>query len=123
MTGPLAILIGPMAAGKTSVGRALASRLEVPFADLDALIVEADGRSIPEIFAADGENTFRELEAATLARALLEHPGILSLGGGAPMHPASAERLRGGPVIWLDVDEAIAARRLAHGSGRPLLQG
>ena len=52
MTGPLAILIGPMAAGKTSVGRALASRLEVPFADLDALIVEADGRSIPEIFAA-----------------------------------------------------------------------
>ena len=123
MTGPLAIRIGPMAAGKTSVGRALASRLEVPFADLDALIVEADGRSIPEIFAADGENTFRELEAATLARALLEHPGILSLGGGAPMHPASAERLRGGPVIWLDVDEAIAARRLAHGSGRPLLQG
>lgn len=87
MTGPLAILIGPMAAGKTSVGRALASRLDVPFADLDALIVEADGRTIPEIFAADGEAAFRELEAATLARALQEHPGVLSLGGGAPCTP------------------------------------
>lgn len=123
MTGPLAILIGPMAAGKTSVGRALASRLDVPFADLDALIVEADGRTIPEIFAADGEAAFRELEAATLARALQEHPGVLSLGGGAPLHPASRERLRGAPVIWLDVDETIAARRIVHGAGRPMLQG
>lgn len=123
MTGPLAILIGPMAAGKTSIGRALAARLEVPFADLDALIVEADGRSIPEIFAADGESAFRELEAATLARALQEHPGVLSLGGGAPLHPESRERLRGAPVIWLDVDEVVAARRIAHGAGRPLLQG
>ncbi|MDN5821771.1 MAG: shikimate kinase, partial [Brachybacterium sp.] len=99
MTGPLAILIGPMAAGKTSVGRALASRLEGPFADLDALIVEADGRAIPEIFADGGETAFRELEAATLARALEEHPGVLSLGGGAPLHPPSRERLRGAPVI------------------------
>ena len=122
MTGPLAILIGPMAAGKTSVGRALASRLEVPFADLDALIVEADGRSIPEIFAADGENTFRELEAATLARALLEHPGILSSAAALPCIPP---RRSGCAAVrdLLDVDEAIAARRLAHGSGRPLLQG
>ena len=123
MTGPLAILIGPMAAGKTSVGRALASRLEVPFADLDALIVEADGRSIPEIFAADGEAGFRELEARTLARALAEHPGVLSLGGGAPLHPDSRRRLQGAPVIWLDVDETIAARRISHGAGRPMLQG
>lgn len=123
MTGPLAILIGPMAAGKTSVGRALASRLEVPFADLDALIVDAAGCSIPEIFAAEGEARFREIEAETLARALTEHPGVLSLGGGAPLHPASRERLRGAPVIFLDIDESIAARRISHGSGRPMLQG
>lgn len=123
MTGPLAILIGPMAAGKTSVGRALAARLKVPFADLDALIVEADGRSIPEIFAADGEPAFRELEAEVLARALREHPGVLSLGGGAPLHPASRELLRGAPVIFLDIDESVAARRIAHGTGRPLLEG
>jgi len=123
VTGPLAILIGPMAAGKTSVGRALASRLDVPFADLDALIVEADGRTIPEIFAADGETAFREIEAAALARALVEHPGVLSLGGGAPLHPSSRELLRGAPVIFLDIDESIAARRLMHGAGRPMLQG
>jgi shikimate kinase len=123
MTGPLAILIGPMAAGKTSVGRALASRLDVPFADLDALIVAADGRTIPEIFAAEGEPGFRELEAATLARALVEQAGVLSLGGGAPLHPDSRQRLRGAPVIWLDVDESVAVRRLAHGAGRPMLEG
>ncbi len=123
MTGPLAILIGPMAAGKTSVGRALSARLGVPFADLDALIVEADGRPIPEIFATDGEPAFRELEAAVLARALEEREGVLSLGGGAPLHPASRERLRGAPVILLEVDERIAARRIAHGAGRPMLQG
>ncbi|AXK45034.1 shikimate kinase [Brachybacterium saurashtrense] len=123
MTGPLAILIGPMAAGKTSVGRALASRLGVPFADLDALIVEADGRSIEEIFAAEGEPGFRALEAATLAEALTAQEGVLSLGGGAPLHPESRERLRGAPVIWLDVDEQVAARRLGQGAGRPMLDG
>ncbi|MGP9537066.1 shikimate kinase [Brachybacterium sp. AOP43-C2-M15] len=123
MTGPLVILIGPMAAGKTAVGRALADRLGVPFADLDALIVAEDGRTIPEIFAAEGEPAFRELEAAVLARALEEHEGVLSLGGGAPLHRDSAERLRGLPVILLEVEESVAGRRIARGAGRPLLAG
>lgn len=121
--GPLAILIGPMAAGKTSVGKALAARLGVAFADLDALIVRAEGRSIPEIFAADGEKTFRALEADALARALDEHGGILSLGGGAPLTPASAERLRGRPVVLLEIDERIVAQRLGTGADRPMLAG
>lgn len=123
MTGPLVILIGPMAAGKTSVGRALAARLRVDFADLDALIVEAAGRSIPTLFAEEGEPAFRELESQTLARALIDCDGVLSLGGGAPMHPASAELLRGLPVVLLEVEERIAARRLSYGAGRPMLQG
>lgn len=123
MTGPLAILIGPMAAGKTSVGRALASRLGVGFVDLDALIVAEAGRSIPEIFAAQGEPAFRALEADVLARTLREHDGVLSLGGGAPVHPASAELLRGRPVVLLEVDEQVAGRRLARGAGRPMLAG
>lgn len=122
MTGPLVILIGPMAAGKTSVGRALAARLRVDFADLDALIVEAAGRSIPTLFAEEGEPAFRELESQTLARALIDCDGVLSLGGGAPMHPASAELLRGLPVVLLEVEERIAARRLSYGAGRPMLQ-
>lgn len=123
MTGPLVILIGPMAAGKTSVGRALASRLGVDFADLDALIVQTAGRSIPALFAEEGEPAFRELEARTLARALTDCDGVLSLGGGAPVHPGSAELLRGRPVVLLEVEERIAARRLSYGAGRPMLEG
>lgn len=123
MTGPLVILIGPMAAGKTSVGRALASRLGVDFADLDALIVEAAGRSIPTLFAEEGEPAFRELESRTLARALTDCDGVLSLGGGAPVHPTSAALLRGLPVVLLEVEEHIAARRLSYGTGRPMLEG
>lgn len=123
MSGPLVILMGPMAAGKTSVGRALAARLGVAFCDLDALIVTAAGRPIPEIFAADGEEGFRELEAEVLARALEEQTGVLALGGGAPMRSESGERLRGRRVVLLEVDEAIAARRIARGAGRPMLSG
>lgn len=123
MTGPLVILIGPMAAGKTAVGRSLAARLGVPFADLDALIVDEDGRPIPEIFAADGEPAFRALEAQVLARALAEHEGVLALGGGAPMRPESAAALRGRPVVLLEVSEHVAERRLSRGVGRPMLTG
>ena len=82
MTGPVAVLIGPMAAGKTSVGRALAARLGVPFADLDALIVQEAGRTIPDIFADEGEPAFREREARSLVRAVAHQRGVLSLGGG-----------------------------------------
>ncbi|MFC7374387.1 shikimate kinase [Brachybacterium sp. GCM10030268] len=123
MSGPAVILLGPMGAGKTSVGRELAARLDMQFADLDALIVEEAGRSIPEIFAADGEAGFRELEAGVLARALETHGGVLALGGGAVMTPASRDRLRGGPVVLLEVDDETVARRLGRGAGRPMLTG
>src|SRR5699024_9114156 len=119
-TAPPAMRRGPMGAGQSSVGRALAARLGVDFADLDPLIVEADGRTIPEIFAAEGEPAFRELEAAVLARALAERTGVLALGGGAPLHPDAGELLRGRPVILLEIEEAVAARRLARGTGRPM---
>lgn len=120
---PAVVLVGPMAAGKTSVGRALASRLDLDFADLDALIVAESGRSIPEIFESDGESAFRDLEAAVLAEALAAHRGVLALGGGAAMRPDSGELLRGGPIVWLRISEETAARRLAGGKGRPLLDG
>lgn len=118
-----AILIGPMAAGKSSVGRDLAARLGEPFADLDALIVERVGRSIPEIFATDGEEAFRDLEADVLAEALDTRTGVLALGGGAPLRPESAARLRGGPVVLLEIAEELVADRLRRGTDRPLLDG
>ena len=123
MTGPVAVLIGPMAAGKTSVGRALAARLGVPFADLDALIVQETGRTIPDIFRLEGEQAFREREAAALVRALDHQRGVLSLGGGAPMHPRAARTLEGRTVVLLEIDEDVAARRLSRGVGRPMLEG
>lgn len=121
--GPLAILIGPMASGKTSVGRELARLCDVGFRDLDHEIVARSGRSIPELFAADGEDGFRALEAEVLTDLLSEHTGVLSLGGGAPLVPISAAALSGRPVVLLEIDAAIAGRRLHGGSGRPLIAG
>ncbi|WP_193104440.1 shikimate kinase [Brachybacterium sp. FME24] len=123
MSGPAVILLGPMGAGKTSVGRELAARLDVHFDDLDAMIVAEAGRSIPAIFETEGENGFRELEAAVLAHALVSTRGVLSLGGGAVTQAHSRERLRGGPIVLLEIDEAVVASRLGRGRGRPMLAG
>lgn len=117
------ILIGPMAVGKSSVGRELARRLEQPFHDLDALIVERAGRSIPEIFEAEGESGFRALEAQVLAESLETLTGVLALGGGAPLREESRERLRGLPVVLLEIDEDTVADRVRRSRGRPLLEG
>lgn len=121
--GPRAVLIGPMAAGKTSVGRALARRWAVEFADLDDAIIERAGRSIPEIFAAGGEAAFRAAEAEALSAMLCAHRGVLSLGGGAPLAEGAATALRGHRVVLLEIDERTAAGRLHGGRGRPLLSG
>lgn len=118
-----AVLIGPMAAGKTAVGRELARRLGEPFADLDALIVAEAGKPIPRIFAEDGEEHFRELEARLLAEALRMRTGVLALGGGAPMRTESGALLRGGPVVLLQVDETTVRSRLRRAADRPLLAG
>lgn len=123
MSGPAVILLGLMGAGKTSVGRALATRLDLPFSDLDAMIVERAGCAIPEIFEAEGEAGFRALEAEVLADALEGTEGVLALGGGAAMTPASRALLQGRPIVLLEIDEALAASRLGGGSGRPMLRG
>jgi len=122
LTRPRAILIGPMAAGKTSVGRALVRLWDVPFLDLDHEI-EARHGPIPEIFAAHGESGFREREADALARLLGRHGGVLSLGGGAPLTPRSAAALAGHHVVLIEIDEQAAASRLRGGAVRPLLAG
>ncbi|MDO5662747.1 MAG: shikimate kinase [Brachybacterium sp.] len=121
--GPLAVLIGPMAAGKTTVGRRLAALRDVPFADLDQEIEIREGRSISAIFAADGEAAFRAAETATLRDLLATHPGVLALGGGAPIQPENQHLLQGHTVVLLEIDEATAARRLRGGAGRPMLAG
>ncbi|MFS0852078.1 shikimate kinase [Microbacterium sp. 179-I 3D4 NHS] len=114
------VLVGPMAAGKTSVGRRVARRLHVPFVDTDKRIVAEHG-PIPAIFAEHGEPYFRELERAAVATALAEG-GVISLGGGAVTDAATRALLRELPVVFLTVQPDAVAERI-RGSGRPLLEG
>ncbi len=116
------VLIGLPACGKTTVGRALADRLGLAFADTDALVEQRTGRSVREIFESEGEAGFRELECQAVGEALAG-PGVVSLGGGAIME-AAVQRLVGGhQVVWLDAPLASLARRAEGDRSRPLLAG
>lgn len=124
--GARIVLIGPPAAGKSTIGRLLALRLGLPLYDTDAQIVDAHG-PIPEIFAARGEARFREIERAVVRRTLrrlLDEPAVVSLGGGAVLNSGTRAQLRHPAlkVVGIDIDAATAAARL-RGSSRPLLAG
>lgn len=128
MSGPVVVMIGPPGSGKSKVGRILAAGLGVTVRDTDADIEESAGKPVSEIFVDDGEPRFRELERAAVLTALTEHDGVLSLGGGAVMNPATQEALEkytadGGQVVFLDVPLAIAAQRVGMNQARPLLLG
>jgi shikimate kinase len=120
-TRPVAVVVGPPGAGKTTVGRALAARLGVGFHDVDAAIEAAQGRPISDIFVDDGEAFFRDLERAEVARSLAEETGVVSLGGGAVMDPLTEESLAGHVVVFLDVAIADASKRIGSDRSRPLL--
>jgi shikimate kinase len=123
VTGPVVVLVGVPGAGKSTVGRRLAERLGLSFRDTDADIEAAAGRSIPDIFVESGEPEFRRLEEAAVDRALAEHAGVLSLGGGAVLSALTRERLAGRPVVWLRVGLAAASQRAGLSGARPVLLG
>lgn len=112
-------------AGKSTVGRALATSLGIDFADSDDLVIEMTGRSIGEIFRHDGESAFREIEAAAVVDALKDFSGVLALGGGAITTGAVRRALTdsGLRVVLLDADLDDLGRRLAGTTHRPLLAG
>jgi shikimate kinase len=120
---PLVVLVGPMGAGKSTVGALLAQRMGVRLRDTDDDIVASTGREIGEIFVDDGEPRFRELERSAVRTALGEHTGVLALGGGAVLSPESRDLLQGHTVVFLDVGLADAVRRVGLGTSRPLLLG
>ncbi|MEU9854069.1 shikimate kinase [Streptomyces sp. NPDC047974] len=119
--GPLVVLVGPMGSGKSTVGALLAERLGAPYRDTDADIVAAEGREISDIFVEDGEERFRALEKAAVARAVAEHRGVLALGGGAILDADTRALLAGQPVAYLSMDVEEAVRRVGLGAARPLL--
>ena len=121
MSRPKCVLVGPMGAGKTTIGELVAKALGVDFRDTDADIEQTAGKPISEIFIDDGEPAFRTLEKAAVASALRSHDGVLALGGGAILADETRERLRDHTVIYLSVELTDAVKRVGLGAGRPLL--
>jgi shikimate kinase len=120
---PRLVLVGPMGAGKTTVGRRIAASLSVGFRDTDEDIEAAEGRPVSDIFVDSGEAHFRLLEREAVAAALTGHDGVLALGGGAVLDEATRVALEGHRVVFLRVGLADAASRVGLGVSRPLLLG
>lgn len=118
------ILVGFMGAGKSTVGRLLARRLGLCFAETDAMITAREGKSIPEIFAERGEAHFRRLEGEALDLLADKRDHVIATGGGFACRPGAMERLRTlGTVVWLAVDFETAYERASRVGGRPMLAG
>jgi shikimate kinase len=120
---PVVVLVGPPGAGKSTVARAVSRRLGVTSRDTDDDIERTTGSSIADLFVERGEQHFRDLERAAVADALLEHDGVLAVGGGAVLDPGTREGLTVLPVVFLDVGIKDAARRIGFNRDRPLLIG
>jgi shikimate kinase len=116
-------LVGMMGAGKTSLGRRLAAKLEVPFRDADHEIEEAAGLSVAEIFEKFGEPYFRDGERRVIARLLLEPPHVLATGGGAVMDDRTRGALKEKAVtVWLKAPVGVLLARVMKRDTRPLLR-
>lgn len=117
------VLIGMMGAGKSTVGRRLATRLRLPFVDADTEIEAAAAMTIPDIFQTHGEPHFRDGEARVIARLLDGGAKVLATGGGAFMRESTRDRIRAKAVsLWLKADADVILRRVRRRSDRPLLQ-
>lgn len=118
------LLIGMMGAGKSTTGHLLAARLGWPYLDSDDEIHRQTGRTVPEIWKADGEAAFRAEESRVLAEATTsDGPVVVAVAGGAVLDPDNRARIRrAGLVVWLRADVAVLAARVGSGAGRPLLE-
>jgi shikimate kinase len=122
---PALYLVGFMASGKTTIGRAVAEALGWPFTDIDHEIELRQGRSIAEIFLQDGEGVFRDLETETIRERVLEieagNPCVVALGGGAFVQPRNWELIQNnGVAVWLDCALETVRKRLGEDTTRPL---
>ena len=123
LAGRSLYLVGMMGSGKTSTGRPLAERLGYGFVDADAVIEQAAGCSIPDIFERDGEAGFRSLESQVLSAISQRHSLVVATGGGVVTQPENWGLLHSGIVIWLDVvPDQLLQRLNADSTVRPLLQ-
>ena len=122
LDGRSLVMIGLMGAGKTTVGRRVAQRLGLPFADADSEIEKAAGKTIPEIFEDHGEQHFRDGERRVIARLLDSGQQVLATGGGAYMNEETRRNIsRTGVAVWLRADLDLLMKRVMRRSNRPLL--
>lgn len=120
---PLVVLVGLPGSGKSTVGRQLARRLGLPFADSDQVIEQRLGCSIREFFEREGEDRFRDLEETVIDELTQQHRGVLATGGGVVLREANRRRLQErGSVVYLRSTPEEVFRRLRHDVNRPLLQ-
>lgn len=122
LKGTSLFLVGMMGAGKSTTGQVLAQHLGYRFFDTDTLVEKAVGLSIPEIFAEQGEATFRQLETQVLAQLSAYTRLVVATGGGVVTQRMNWSYLQQGVVIWLDVPLNLLQQRLQADTQRPLLQ-
>ena len=115
-------LIGMMGSGKTTVGKQLAQYLGYRFFDTDALVEQATGQTIPQIFADQGETAFRQIETAVLAQLAPYTRLVVATGGGIVLKPENWSYLHHGIVVWLDAPLSVLKLRLRGDNHRPLLK-
>ncbi|MEM6451297.1 MAG: shikimate kinase [Cyanobacteria bacterium P01_D01_bin.105] len=115
-------LVGMMGAGKTTIGRKLAKRIGYRFLDTDLLIEQWAGKSIPDIFASEGETAFRAIETQILSEVSTHTSLVVATGGGVVTQSMNWSYLRHGVVIWLDVPNPVLVARLSGDTSRPLLK-
>jgi shikimate kinase len=123
VSSPVAVLIGPPGAGKTTVGALLAGLLGVGYTDSDDSVEAVAGKPVADIFVEDGEPAFRALEREAVAAALAGPQGVVGLGGGAVLDPATQALLAGHQVVYLETGFTELAKRVGLDRPRPLLIG
>jgi shikimate kinase len=117
------VLVGMMGAGKTAIGKRLATKLKIPFTDVDLEIEKAAGCSIADFFQDYGEDEFRDGERRVIKRLLSEPIGVLATGGGAFMDEGTRKEIsQNGISVWLRADLETLWRRVSRRDTRPLLR-
>jgi shikimate kinase len=122
-SGPAVILIGPPGSGKSTVGPLLARLLDVDFADTDGLIAQRAGKPVGDIFIEDGEAAFRDLERSAVPEAIAARRGVLALGSGSVLSPATRDLLARQRVVYLKTGFAAVARRTGLAGPHPPMPG
>lgn len=121
-SAPRVVLVGMPGAGKSTIGRRIASALNLPIVDSDLLMEQGEGKACGELYSELGEDAFRELEVGYVARALATG-GVVSLGGGAIVTEEVRTLLQRHTVVWIDVTAEEGIRRTAEDASRPVLDG